>query len=134
VRDVYAEKYKGISICLGILFRALGRITIWYIYICMFLFLEIAQRRISRNPFEMNSLTWYYFIYHVTLCVLGGNYVNFGVFKLYQDPAWDRCLEVSLQLALSIPLDDLMVHTMFRWPVVLIFYCYDFPLWREIQT
>jgi exportin-7 len=28
VRDVYAEKYKGISICLGILFRALGRITI----------------------------------------------------------------------------------------------------------
>ncbi|EQC37130.1 hypothetical protein SDRG_05357 [Saprolegnia diclina VS20] len=61
LRDPYAEKYKGISLCLGILFRALG-----------------------------------------------GNYVNFGVFKLYNDAAWDRALEVSLQMALSIPIDDLI--------------------------
>ncbi|KAH9161707.1 hypothetical protein LEN26_001316 [Aphanomyces euteiches] len=62
-RDAYAEKYKGISLCLGVLFRALG-----------------------------------------------GNYVNFGVFKLYNDVAWDQALEISLQLALSIPLDELMTY------------------------
>ncbi|RHY92746.1 hypothetical protein DYB35_006862 [Aphanomyces astaci] len=62
-RDAYAEKYKGMSLCMGILFRALG-----------------------------------------------GNYVNFGVFKLYNDAAWDQALEVCLQLALAIPLDELMTY------------------------
>ncbi|KAF0719560.1 Aste57867_954 [Aphanomyces stellatus] len=63
LRDSYAEKYKGISLCLGVLFRALG-----------------------------------------------GNYVNFGVFKLYNDKAWDQALEICLQMALSIPLDELMTY------------------------
>jgi exportin-7 len=57
----YASKYKGVSLCLGILYRALG-----------------------------------------------GNYVNFGVFKLYNDQSLDAALEVALQLVLSIPHEDLM--------------------------
>ncbi|TYZ58875.1 hypothetical protein PybrP1_005973, partial [[Pythium] brassicae (nom. inval.)] len=39
---------------------------------------------------------------------LGGNYVNFGVFKLYNDQSLDSALEVALQLVLSIPHEDLM--------------------------
>lgn len=60
-KNPYGEKYKAISLCLGILYRALG-----------------------------------------------GNYVNFGVFKLYNDQSLDNALEVALQLVLSIPHEDLM--------------------------
>lgn len=60
-KNPYGEKYKAISLCLGILYRALG-----------------------------------------------GNYVNFGVFKLYNDQSLDSALEVALQLVLSIPHEDLM--------------------------
>jgi exportin-7 len=60
-KNPYGEKYKGIALCLGILYRALG-----------------------------------------------GNYVNFGVFKLYNDQSLDSALEVALQLVLSIPHEDLM--------------------------
>ena len=41
---------------------------------------------------------------------LGGNYVCFGVFPLYNDPALDNALEVALQMILSIPLDDVMSY------------------------
>lgn len=60
-KNPYGEKYKGIALCLGILYRALG-----------------------------------------------GNYVNFGVFKLYNDKSLDNALEVAFQLVLSIPHEDLM--------------------------
>lgn len=39
---------------------------------------------------------------------LSGNYVNFGVFTLYNDAALQNSLDVSLQLCLSIPLDDVL--------------------------
>lgn len=39
---------------------------------------------------------------------LSGNYVNFGVFTLYNDNALQNALDVSLQLCLSIPLDDVL--------------------------
>eukprot|EP00978_Attheya_sp_CCMP212_P036794 scaffold169478_cov55-Attheya_sp.AAC.2 len=41
---------------------------------------------------------------------LGGNYVCFGVFALYNDPALDNALDVSLKLALNIPLDDVIAY------------------------
>mmetsp|Transcript_22610 Transcript_22610/g.49084 ORF Transcript_22610/g.49084 Transcript_22610/m.49084 type:complete len:1118 (-) Transcript_22610:1693-5046(-) len=41
---------------------------------------------------------------------LGGNYVCFGVFSLYNDPALDNALDVSLQMVLSVPLDDVMSY------------------------
>lgn len=41
---------------------------------------------------------------------LGGNYVCFGVFALYNDPALDNALDVSLQMALSIPLDHVIAY------------------------
>jgi exportin-7 len=41
---------------------------------------------------------------------LAGNYVNFGVFELYGDPSLNDALDVTLKLALSIPLNHLMAY------------------------
>lgn len=40
---------------------------------------------------------------------LVGNYVNFGVFALYGDPALQEALDMSLKLAVAIPLKDILV-------------------------
>lgn len=40
---------------------------------------------------------------------LGGRYINFGVFWLYQDKAIDEAFQMMFQLMLSIPINDLMV-------------------------
>lgn len=42
---------------------------------------------------------------------LCGNYVNFGVFRLYGDDALDNVLNCFVKLLLSIPLSDLMVSS-----------------------
>ncbi|KAG0169013.1 Exportin 7 [Apophysomyces sp. BC1034] len=39
---------------------------------------------------------------------LGGRYINFGIFWLYQDKAIDEVFNMMFQLMLSIPQDDLM--------------------------
>lgn len=41
--------------------------------------------------------------------VLSGNYVNFGVFRLYGDDALDNALQTFIKLLLSIPHSDLLV-------------------------
>jgi len=41
---------------------------------------------------------------------LGGSYVCFGVFSLYNDPALENALEVALQLALSVPLEHVLAY------------------------
>eukprot|EP01039_Chlorochromonas_danica_P010658 gene10658-11818_t len=41
---------------------------------------------------------------------LSGNYVNFGVFSLYQDPALQNALDISLQICLQIPLNDILAY------------------------
>ena len=46
----------------------------------------------------------------VLVSALTGNYVCFGVFKLYSDPVLDNALEAALQLVLSVPLDDIMSY------------------------
>ncbi|CCI50333.1 unnamed protein product [Albugo candida] len=62
-KDPYAEKYKGISLCLGVLYRAMG-----------------------------------------------GNYVNFGVFELYNDKCLENAIEVGLQLIFAVPDEDLLTY------------------------
>ena len=42
---------------------------------------------------------------------LCGNYVNFGVFRLYGDDALDKALNMFIKLLISIPLKTLLV----RW-------------------
>lgn len=41
---------------------------------------------------------------------LSGNYVNFGVFALYNDPALQAALDVSLQMCLQIPVADVIAY------------------------
>jgi exportin-7 len=41
---------------------------------------------------------------------LSGNYVNFGVFELYGDKALQNSFDVSLQLCLNIPLEDVLAY------------------------
>lgn len=38
---------------------------------------------------------------------LTGDYVNFGVFKLYGDTALDNALDIFFKMVLAIPLEDL---------------------------
>lgn len=46
--------------------------------------------------------------------ILSGNYVNFGVFKLYGDNALDNVLNMTAKLILTIPHDDILVNIMGR--------------------
>ncbi len=49
-------------------------------------------------------------ILNVMSQTLSGNYVNFGVFELYQDNAFTASLTVSLQILLSMNLNDIMAY------------------------
>lgn len=46
--------------------------------------------------------------------VLSGNYVNFGVFRLYGDDALDNALQTFIKLLLSIPHSDLLVRPLIQ--------------------
>lgn len=41
---------------------------------------------------------------------MSGNYVNFGVFDLYGDPALKDALDTVLRMVLGIPLADIMSY------------------------
>jgi hypothetical protein len=47
---------------------------------------------------------------NVLTATLSGNYVNFGVFALYEDKALQNSLDVSLQMCLQIPLNDILAY------------------------
>jgi len=47
---------------------------------------------------------------HVLNSALGGNYVCFGVFELYNDPALENALDVALQMVLSVPMEDINAY------------------------
>ena len=47
--------------------------------------------------------------FNILKSALCGNYINFGVLRLYGDAALDNALEVFIKLLLSLPLKNLMV-------------------------
>jgi len=47
---------------------------------------------------------------NVLTCALSGDYVNFGVFALYQDPALSESLKVSLGICMNIPIQDVLTY------------------------
>lgn len=61
---------------------------------------------------------------------LSGGYVNFGVFALYEDKALDNALDVVLQLALSVPLADLLSYP----KLSVAYYCFLEVLFRNHIT
>ncbi|KAI9337080.1 armadillo-type protein [Pilaira anomala] len=46
--------------------------------------------------------------FHMLARCLGGKYINFGVFWLYQDKAVNEAYHMMFQLMLNIPMDDMM--------------------------
>ena len=44
---------------------------------------------------------------------LSGNYVNFGVFRLYGDSALDDALGIFVKLLLSVTQNDLLVSSLY---------------------
>jgi exportin-7 len=58
---------------------------------------EIYKKRYKGLSLSLNVLN----------SALGGNYVCFGVFELYNDRALDSALDVALSMALSVPMDDI---------------------------
>jgi len=62
--------------------------------------IDIYKRRYKIMALALNVLN----------AALGGNYVCFGVFSLYNDPALKNALDVSLQMILSVPLDDVVAY------------------------
>ena len=61
---------------------------------------QIYKKRYKGLSLALNILT----------SALGGNYVCFGVFDLYNDPALDSALDVALRLVLTVPLDDINAY------------------------
>lgn len=51
---------------------------------------------------------------------LGGNYVNFGVFKLYGDDTLDNVLNIAAKMITSIQQNDLLVNLFFTLIILLI--------------
>ncbi|SAM09524.1 hypothetical protein [Absidia glauca] len=47
-------------------------------------------------------------VFNILARCLGGRYINFGVFWLYQDKAIDDAFDMALRLMMAIPMQDLM--------------------------
>ncbi|KAL7575724.1 hypothetical protein ACA910_003058 [Epithemia clementina (nom. ined.)] len=76
-----------------------------------------GARLLSMPPMSSNGLDIYKKRYKglslalgVLNSALGGNYVCFGVFDLYNDRALDNALDVALRMALTVPLDDVNAY------------------------
>lgn len=60
----------------------------------------------QRYPMKLKGIAICFNILKSALC---GNYVNFGVFKLYGDDTLENVLNITTKLILSIPQSDLLV-------------------------
>ena len=73
---------------------------------------QYGSRIIEHNVSESDIYTHKYkgmgLSLHMLSRALGGNYVNFGVFELYNDKALEDALIIALQMVLSMPLSDVM--------------------------
>ena len=89
-----------------LLFREVSKLIVAY-----------GQRVISLPPPKPGSAESYptrfkgiWIALTVLMRALSGNYVNFGVFELYGDNALKDSLAVSIQLSLSMPLEEVLTY------------------------
>lgn len=66
--------------------------------------LEVPKNQLY--PMRLKGISICFTILKAALC---GNYVNFGVCKLYGDETLENVLNVTTKLILTIPQSDLMV-------------------------
>lgn len=60
----------------------------------------------QQYPMRLKGISVCFIMLKAALC---GNYVNFGVFKLYGDDSLDNVLSIAAKLIISIPQADLIV-------------------------
>mmetsp|Transcript_3867 Transcript_3867/g.5404 ORF Transcript_3867/g.5404 Transcript_3867/m.5404 type:complete len:1062 (+) Transcript_3867:120-3305(+) len=85
-----------------LLFREISKIVVTY-----------GSRVLTFNPTQDLYNAKYKGISLCLLCLtrtFNGNYINFGVFDLYGDPALAGALDISLKLILAIPLSDVLAY------------------------
>lgn len=69
----------------------------------------VVEKNSSMDAYRMlYKGTW------VCMCMftraLGGNYVNFGVFSLYRDPALQDAMAICFRLMLAVPIEQLLAY------------------------
>ena len=91
--------------------RGIGRLEGKLIY----KYRHVYSLRVSYQTIELKVLDTWCRLKGISVCfnmlkaALCGNYVNFGVFRLYGDSALDKALNMFVKLLLSIPLKNLLV-------------------------
>lgn len=82
------------------------------IYTCLFLVYlgnRIMNYDVPKNQLYPMRLKGISICFTMLKAALSGNYVNFGVCKLYGDETLDNVLDVTTKLILTIPQTDLLV-------------------------
>ena len=129
--EIYKKRYKGFSLMLNTLFSALtGN------YVCFGVFslynesspngillfrntssilcgygqqqLKISGEVIGANEIYKKRYKGFSLMLNTLFSALTGNYVCFGVFSLYNDPALDNSLNTALEVVLSIPIEGMI--------------------------
>lgn len=75
----------------------------------MFIGNNILSLDVQQDMLYKKKLKGISICFSMLKAALCGNYVNFGVFKLYGDDTLENALNIFVKLLLSIPLSDLMV-------------------------
>lgn len=98
---------------MGIIFKCSSD-TVLCCHMKCFVFLRVGNRILTLGEVPKDQV-YGVKLKGVSVCfamlkaVLSGNYVNFGVFRLYGDDALDNALQTFIKLLLSIPHSDLLV-------------------------
>lgn len=78
--------------------------------ICLYGSLIVNATEIPKNKIYSHKLKGISLCFTLLKQALCGNYVNFGVFRLYNDPALDDVLNMIVKLVLSVQESDLMQY------------------------
>ncbi|NXF30877.1 RBP17 protein, partial [Nyctibius bracteatus] len=92
-----------------------NRFAAAYISFSFFLFMKTGNQILSLGtlskdqvyPLKLKGISICYFALKSALC---GNYVSFGVFKLYGDNHFDSVLQAFVKMLLSVPHSDLLQY------------------------
>ncbi|XP_055588183.1 exportin-7 isoform X1 [Uranotaenia lowii] len=71
---------------------------------------RILSLEVPKEQIYPMKLKGYAVCFQMLKAILGGNYVNFGVFKLYGDDALENVLNMTAKLILSMSHEDILVH------------------------
>mmetsp|Transcript_992 Transcript_992/g.1252 ORF Transcript_992/g.1252 Transcript_992/m.1252 type:complete len:1105 (-) Transcript_992:236-3550(-) len=74
---------------------------------------RLGQVPVTGNDLYKEKYKGITMILNVLTTSLSGNYVNFGVFALYNDKALEDALNVALELSLSVPVEEVISYPKF---------------------